>query len=474
MDLQGIIDRLLPILPTALIIALVFIGGSYLSYALYRKRGGRRNVTARQVIATFLILAWFVVVMVLTTFSRGANYEGWVNFQLFSGYVNAWNQWSLQEWQLIIFNMLMFAPLGFLLPLLGQTTRRFSPVLLLSLLITLGIECIQMLSRRGIFELDDILHNTLGSMAGYFVMSAILDTAERRKLAVRSVWKALSIPLFFALLFSGAMLVYNMKELGNLSIRPAIAQDMSHVKVTLNANLPTEAEPVSLYSNSRIHHLKYGEEMAGLMKRTFNLQQVGGVRMDGFNRIWMLHADDGKEYTFNYAVNDGGWWLSTEGDGSGPMEQEELAKHGEYYGSWMLSSGILPPNAVFSTQNEDTIRWDIEWSIADIARGNNDYTSGMVMIAPSGEHQIPHNLFYSLQENKFVRKIEIISPAQAYMDVAKGNFYVFNNLKNGDQLNVDEYELTYTYDSKGYYQPVYRFTGTVNESSWSTLIPAVK
>lgn len=201
MDLQGIIDRLLPILPTALIIALVFIGGSYLSYALYRKRGGRRNVTARQVIATFLILAWFVVVMVLTTFSRGANYEGWVNFRIFSGYVNAWNQWSLQEWQLIIFNMLMFAPLGFLLPLLGKTTRRFGPVLLLSLLITLGIECIQMLSRRGIFELDDILHNTLGSMAGYFVMSAILNTAERRKLAVRSVWKALSIPLFFALLF---------------------------------------------------------------------------------------------------------------------------------------------------------------------------------------------------------------------------------------------------------------------------------
>ncbi|MNJ62722.1 hypothetical protein D3C77_585730 [compost metagenome] len=188
----------------------------------------------------------------------------------------------------------------------------------------------------------------------------------------------------------------------------------------------------------------------------------------------MLLADDGKEYTFNYAVSDGGWWLSTEGDGSGPMEQEELARHGEYYESWMLSSGILPPNAVFSTQNEDTIRWDIERSIADIARGNSDYASGMVMIVPSGERQIPHSLFYSMQENKFVRKIEIISPAQAYMDVAKGNFYVFNDLKNGDQLNVDEYELTYTYDSKGYYQPVYRFTGTVNESSWSTLIPAVK
>ncbi|AZK48545.1 VanZ family protein [Paenibacillus lentus] len=474
MDLQGIIDRLLPILPTALITALVFIGVSYLSYALYRKRGGRRNVTARQVIAIFLILAWCVVVMVLTTFSRGANYEGWVNFRLFSGYVNAWNQWSLQEWQLIIFNMLMFAPLGFLLPLLNKTTRRFVPVLLLSLLITLGIECIQMLSRRGIFELDDILHNTLGSMAGFFVMSAILDIVEQRKIAVSSAWKALSIPLFFALLFAGALFVYNMKELGNLSIRPAIAQDMSDVKVTLNADLPTEAEPVSLYSNRRIHNLKYGKEMAELTKRTFDLQQQGGMRMDGFNRIWILVSDDGKEYTFNYAVRDGGWSLSTEGDGSGPMEQEELFRHGEYYESLMLSSGILPPNAVFSTQNEDTIRWDIEQSIADIARGNRDYASGMVMIVPSGEHQIPHSLFYSMQENKFVSKIEIISPAQAYMEVAKGNFYVYNDLENGDQLNVDEYELTYTYDSKGYYQPVYRFTGTVNGSSWSTLIPAVK
>jgi glycopeptide antibiotics resistance protein len=473
MDLQGVIGALMPILPKALVIALVVIGISYGAYALYRKRGGGRTVTVRQFVGIALLLGWFAVVMTLTTFSRGAHFEGWANFHLFSGYVSAWHQWSLSEWQLILFNMLMFAPLGFLLPLLGRHTRRFVPVLLLSALVTLGIELFQMFTRRGIFELDDLFHNTLGSVAGYLVMSAILDCADRRWLAVKPILKALCIPLAFALLFAGAMIVYHSKELGNLSIRPAIAQDMRQVDVTLNAVLPTDAEPVALYRSSQIHNRQYGEAMASLMERTFDLRRQGGIRIEGLNRVWTFANAEGDAYTFNYAVHDGGWWLYTEGGANEPMEEEALAKHRDDYERWMLTSGILPADAIFSTQNGDTIRWDIGRSIADISRGDSDYAEGMVMIRPSDEQRMPLEVFYSMHANKYVRKIAIISPAQAYDEILAGDFYLFNDLVNGDQLQVDGYEMDYTYDSKGYYQPVYRFTGSLNGSPWEASVPAV-
>ncbi|UQZ34377.1 hypothetical protein C2I18_13130 [Paenibacillus sp. PK3_47] len=474
MDFQGVISALLPILSKVLIVGLAVLGALGLSYTLYRKKGGQRRLPLKKCITALLLIMWFGIVMVLTTFSRGQNFEGWVNFRLFSGYLSAWHQWSLSEFQLIIFNMLMFMPLGFLIPLLGMRTRRFTRVLLTSLFVTIGIELFQMISRRGIFELDDILHNTIGSIAGYLMMNAILDSVKQRKLAFRSAGLALCIPLVFVLLFTGAIAVYQNKELGNLSIRPAIKQDMREVGVELKAELPEEAEPASLYVSERIYDLEYGKEMAALVERSFDLQRKEENRIDGMNRIWSFVDRDGNPYTFNYNLKDGGWQLYIEGDRNLTMSEAETAEHKEFYENWMRSNDILPEGAVFSIQSGDTLRWDISQPVAAIAENEKDFAEGMIMLIPSSEGQkAPLDLFHAMNENKYVRKAELISPAQAYEEVLQGNFYIYNDLKKGDLLRIEQVELEYTYDSKGYYQPVYNFSGTVNGEDWNTQIPAI-
>ncbi|MBT2282687.1 VanZ family protein [Paenibacillus polymyxa] len=473
MDLIQVIGRLLPILAIALAAGVVVIGITYSVYIAYRKRGGERRITSRQFIASFLILGWFVIVMTLTAFSRGANYEGWINLELFSGYINAWNKWSVSEFQLIIFNMLMFAPLGFLLPHIGMKTRHVKPVLLISLLVTLGIEIFQMITGRGIFELDDILHNTIGSIAGYLLMRAILDIIEQRRITVRLLLKALCIPLVFTLLFSSAFMIYYNKELGNLSIRPAISQNMNQVKITFNTKLPDEAEKVSLYRSSEIHNMEYAKRVSSLMKDYFGLHQKGSISIDGYNRVWSFVDNAGREYTFNYDVNSGTWSLSSNIEASTPVEPEDLIKQGQEYGGWLIQNDLLSQKAIFSTQNGDTVRWDIRKTVTDVAKGDRDYDTGLIMIVPSAESMVPQNLFYSMNENIYVRVVDIISPAEAYEEILKGNFSIYNNLKKGDELNVNKYELTYTYDSKGYYQPVYQFEGEVDGVNWNALIPAV-
>ncbi|ANF95037.1 hypothetical protein AR543_02625 [Paenibacillus bovis] len=397
-----------------------------------------------------------------------------MNFRLFSGYLSAWNQWSLSEFQLILFNMMMFMPLGFLLPLLGMRIRRFTPVLIISLIVTIGIELIQMISGRGIFELDDIFHNTLGSIAGYLIMQAILDSVQQRKLHFKSAGLALCIPMAFVLLFTSALAIYQAKELGNLSIRPAIKQDMEGVKVELDAKLPEKAEMVSLYVNDHIYNLEYGKHMAELVQQSFDLQQKQGKRVDGMNRIWLFTDRSGISYTFNYNLQDGGWQLYGESGETVKLTKEEVVKHREVYENWMRDNDILPADTIFSLQNEDTLRWDIRKPVDGIAKGEKGFTSGMVMIMPSAIGQkVPRDLFYMMNQNKYVRKVEVMSPAQAYAQVLEGNFSVYNDMKKGDLLRVKQYELAYTYDSKGYYQPAYRFSGTVNGEQWETLIPAI-
>lgn len=474
MDVQSILSKLAPILPAAVILALLVAGLVYAIYALYRKKGGERKLNYQKFISAILLLGWFAVVLALTTFSRGANFERWFNFKLFSGYVSAWNQWSLSEWQLIIFNMLMFAPLGPLLPLLSKRTRRFGPAVCVSLLVTTGIETLQVVTRRGIFELDDIFHNTLGGIAGFLIMIAILDSLEIRKARAASIAKALTIPLLFTLLFSGAMIVYDAKELGNLSIRPAIPQNMEQVEVTLQTDLPDEEREVSLYHSSRIHNKEYGAEIARMMQRVFDVKQSGGMRIEGPNREWMFQEEQKNTYYLSYALADGGWTFGAENAPFPQPKPDDLLSYREPYENWMKKNDLLPAEAVFSKQNEDTLRWDLERKDEDLVTGQEDFSKGMIILVPSPTDQRPLDLFYSMDENKYIRNIDIISPAAAMDEIHKGNFSIYNDLQKGDRLQIEGYALTYVYDSKGYYQPVYKFEGTVNGESWETLIPAVK
>jgi len=474
MDIKVIVSKLWALFPATLIVALIMIGVWYVSYAIYRRRGGGKSVTKMQFGALFLLLGWIVVVMTLTTFSRGPNFEGWVNLRLLSGYVSAWHQWSLSEWQLIIFNMIMFAPLGFLLPLLSKRTRRFLTVLCLSFLVAMGIEFVQVISRRGIFELDDLFHNTLGSIAGFLLMRAVLDSAEHRRLVGKSIVMGLAIPLTFVLLYSGAMLVYHSKELGNLSIRPSIPQNMERVDITLTTDLPTSAEPVSLYYSDQIHSLSYGKEIAELIGHTFDLQRKGSVRVDGPNRMWPFLDHVGNEFAVIYNLNTGGWSLYTEADLASPTDEEELMRYKEHYESWMLSSGLMPVDASFNTQDGNTLRWAKEQMVSDIAQGTSDYVDGFIMLIPSTAYEIPQDLFFTMKENQFVRKVDLISPAEAYNKILKGEFSIYNNLESGDNLQVTDYELVYMYDSKGYYQPVYMFVAMINGQDWQPFIPAVR
>ncbi len=471
MDFISVLTTLAPIALAAAAAALAALAASVLLYSLYKKRGGKRTITMQQFLVVFLLLGWLAAVLGLTLFTRPAMFEGWLNFRLFSGYINAWNNWSLSEFQLIIFNMLMFAPLGFLLPLLTKRARKFLPVLLLSLIVCVLVEVLQMLTHRGVFELDDMFHNTLGSMIGYFLAEALLTCLERKRFMAKPIMRALMIPFAFVLLFCGALAAYNAKELGNLPIRPAIPQNMGQVTLELNAILPDTSEPAALYRNERIFNLAYGTEQARRLAKEFGLRQQGGMRMDGNNRVFLFQDDTGQEYYFSYSLANGTWSLYCE-NGTPATGKAALEEQAPRFEGWFLETGLLPSTAVFSIQNADTLRWDA-YPPQEPAQANADYASGQIMINPSVQAGAPRDLFYDIAENTYIRQVDIITPEQAYAEIKNGQFEQYQDFAPGEHLTVDRYALVYVYDTKGYYQPAYQFEGTRNNEPWSCRIPAI-
>lgn len=64
-------------------------------------------------------------------------------------------------------NVVCFMPFGFFLPIISSRFGKWYLMLILSFLLTLIIETIQLVFKVGSFDVDDMFLNTLGGIAGY-------------------------------------------------------------------------------------------------------------------------------------------------------------------------------------------------------------------------------------------------------------------------------------------------------------------
>ena len=69
----------------------------------------------------------------------------------------------------VIGNVVAFMPFGFLIPMITKGKSGFCKTSALCLLFTLMIESIQYIMRLGRFDVDDIIMNTAGGIAGYII-----------------------------------------------------------------------------------------------------------------------------------------------------------------------------------------------------------------------------------------------------------------------------------------------------------------
>ncbi|MCD8153254.1 MAG: VanZ family protein [Clostridiales bacterium] len=76
-------------------------------------------------------------------------------------------------------NVVGFIPFGFILPVIVPELRNGFLILLAGFSLSLGVELIQLVSRVGCFDVDDLFLNTLGAAAGY-VFFTLCDHVRRR------------------------------------------------------------------------------------------------------------------------------------------------------------------------------------------------------------------------------------------------------------------------------------------------------
>lgn len=77
-------------------------------------------------------------------------------------------------------NVLAFVPFGVILPMLTPKCRNFFHIVLLGFDFSLFVETIQLISKVGSFDVDDLILNTLGAALGYLVYRLIRRYFRRK------------------------------------------------------------------------------------------------------------------------------------------------------------------------------------------------------------------------------------------------------------------------------------------------------
>ena len=109
-----------------------------------------------------LMIIYVVVVGHLTLFSRESGIVDRVDLTFFS-LLEESSDYAIQ----LIENVLLFLPAGILCPWMWKQMRNWKRSFLLGFAGSLLIETLQMLTGRGLFQLDDLITNAAGMMAGY-------------------------------------------------------------------------------------------------------------------------------------------------------------------------------------------------------------------------------------------------------------------------------------------------------------------
>ena len=75
-------------------------------------------------------------------------------------------------------NVLAFVPFGAILPVISRRMRGFFRVMLLGFSFSFLVECTQLVTRVGTFDVDDLMLNTLGAVLGYLFFAPVRPDKE--------------------------------------------------------------------------------------------------------------------------------------------------------------------------------------------------------------------------------------------------------------------------------------------------------
>ena len=140
------------------------------------KTGRKVRFWGRVLFIVYMILALYFMFFSETLDRTMVSDRYRYNLTLFKEIKRFWEMRDSYGWSVTLINLLgnivCFMPFGFLLPTISRKKvfKNVVSVTFLAMVFSMFIETAQLVTKVGAFDVDDILLNTIGGLAGYIVM----------------------------------------------------------------------------------------------------------------------------------------------------------------------------------------------------------------------------------------------------------------------------------------------------------------
>jgi glycopeptide antibiotics resistance protein len=166
-NFQGYLQLNIPNIRWILVFAFIFVA---LFYLLQVKGYGKQMKSRVASILCWGLLSLncsFIYIMTLSGRRIGKTHR--IALKPFSSYYVAFTEGNMEILLQILVNIAMYIPLGFLLPYCFKLFEKHRYVIVGTFCGSLIIELIQLIFRMGLFEVDDVINNTLGAVIGLLI-----------------------------------------------------------------------------------------------------------------------------------------------------------------------------------------------------------------------------------------------------------------------------------------------------------------
>lgn len=448
----------------AILLVSLFLIGYFLVYK--KKIKDAKKLKVSKIVLWSIFLIYMIIVLGATIRYRPSLYES-VNLHLFSSYKEAYNNFSLNEWRNVILNILMFVPIGFMMPLLSKKCEKWYITYLGGFFITLFIETLQLISKRGIFEVDDIINNTLGYAIGYGIVMIFISLFKRKKVSQKTkvlTTASYQIPLIVSTIFISAVFIkYDKQELGSLAIRNSYNINMSTIAVTTDIDMDNKLKKAYVYKayvGNKEDAINLGNKIFSKLNTTIDESQN-----DEYDDTIIFKSKNGRYSLWvNYKGLTNRFTDFTKIDSKG----KENLTYKEVQALLSKFDIELPEGTDFKDNGEGN------YSISlNMTKSKGVYLDGSLTCTIS-ENNIVSNINNDIITYKPYKEYEILSLKEAYYNILKGNFRLDDVIKKNSTIDIKDYSLIYQLDSKGYYQPIYDFTANIDGHISHIYIPALK
>ena len=434
--------------PAALVCGLILA----VCYAVCRRQGHR--FPWGKAVCAVLLVGWAAVTVFVTLLrsESGEFAARQYNLQLFLAWREAYQRFTLQIWLNVLLNIALFIPLGVLLPLLWKPFRKWYAALGAGFGVSLLIELTQLFTGSGMCDVDDLFTNTLGAMLGWCAAMFVLALRQKSR-----TWpRYCALPAAFALALSAIFISYAAQPYGNLRDAAFTTADLSAVRWSVDFALDEDSKTAWVYRSQALGNAD-ADRFAAEFAAAHGVEFPDAYYYDDL----VIYANHSSGDFLDVTLHDGTWEYSLGKDITPvwdipPQDVSEALLRETLDGLGFP----VPADATFTLSLYGETSYRAVFS-ADLLPTEGGFLHGTLTCALSAQDDSQSTL--PRLENRMttlapVREEPILSPAQALAAMQSGkSFEGAWFAQSVQQIEVRSCTLDYLSDSKGFYQPVYRF-----------------